>query len=73
MLTPCYSNVTLITMKTNIVEHILSIGIFFFLYDLKKYQILSIGLKFNANRCNHYEIMIFLAMLTNSVALFPPV
>ena len=46
--------------KINIVEHILSVKIFF-LYDLKEYQIQAI-------RYNHYEAMTFLSMLTNSVA-----
>ena len=68
MLTPCYSKVTLNMIEINIVEHILSIRIFFFLYDLKEYQILSKGFKFQAIRCDHYEIITFLSMLTNSVA-----
>ena len=67
MLTPCYTYVTLIMIKINIVEHILSIRIIF-LYDLKEYQILSIGLKFQAIRCNYYEVMTLLSMLTDSVA-----
>ena len=67
MLTPCYTYVTLIMIKINIVEHVLSIRIFF-LYDLKEYQVLSLGFKFQAIRYNHYEIMKILSMLTNSVA-----
>ena len=67
MLTPCYTYVTLIMKKINIDEHILSIRIFF-LYDLKEYQVLSIRIEFQAIRYNHYEIMTFLSMLTNSVA-----
>ena len=58
MITPCYTYVTLIMIKINIVNHILSIRIFC-LYDLKEYQILSIGLKFQAIKRNHYEIMTF--------------
>ena len=72
MLTPCYTYVTLIMKKINIDENILSIRIFF-LYDLKEHHVLSTGFKFQAIRVDHYEIMTFLSMLTNSVALFPPV
>ena len=67
MLTLCYTYVILIMIKINIVEHILSISIFF-LYDLKQYQVLSIGFKFQAIRYDHHEIMTILLMLTNSVA-----
>ena len=64
---PVVTHYKKISPPINIAEHTLKIRPIF-LSDLKEYQILSTGLKFQAFRCDHYKIMTFLSMLTNSVA-----